>query len=158
MGELRFSISLSSPAFLNSVAVGEGKTVNYLGRMRDGVRPEVTKTVSFYPIDPGGLRIPELRGLLEFWFRSIRGGLSSAEIFSSQARCFGSTQRGQGLTIRPCSQDGLCQGALEFRDNPYSKVYLGYGPLQLLRVPTPGNANGREIATSFYYACSRLKF
>jgi CRISPR-associated protein Cmr1 len=44
---------------------------------------------------------------------------------------------------------GLKPGPLEFRTDPYSKLYLGYGPLQLVRQPSPTNPNGLEIATSY---------
>jgi len=57
-------------------------------------------------IGPGGdgLRIPSLRGVLRFWFRSMYPGKDLVEFKTEEARIFGDTAHGQGLRIIPFGQ------------------------------------------------------
>lgn len=139
MKELRFSLDFNSPAFLSSTPRGT-KSIAVQGAP---VAPP-----PYFPADPRGVRIPSLRGVLEFWYRALLGGTPSAEVFQQQARTFGSADGGQGLSIRPLGMPRFDSGILDFdqRDeDPFPYLYLGYGPLQLLRGP-----HGRQVATSYH--------
>ena len=125
--EYRFDLLLNSPAFVNDVARGT-KKIPLVGKPKP-------KTVDHYPIDPQGIRVPSLRGILEFWYRSLLGHISDSDaIYAHQAKVFGSTDVGQGLTLRvagkPCMPE---PGELGFESNTQALLYLGYGPLQLLK-------------------------
>jgi CRISPR-associated protein Cmr1 len=147
---LDFELRFITPAFVGSMPAGE-KTVRFLQRDRQsGQMVERTVEAPYYPIDPSGIRIPSLRGVLEFWYRSLHGHCSSREVFARQESVFGSVRVGQGLRLRPLGMPHIKSGELRFSgDLRYPSVYLGYGPLQLLRVPHPQRPNGDEISTSY---------
>lgn len=140
--EFKFDLLLNSPAFVNDVARGT-RRVEYFekdSRTRQVVDPP------HYPVDSRGIRIPSLRGVLEFWYRALLGDLTNPdEIYGKQASLFGSAERGQGLTIRPAGTPRFKHGELSFEQKPLSYVYLGYGPLQNLIVP---DNRGRPLAVA----------
>jgi len=138
--EFKFDLLLNSPAFVNDVARGK-KQIPIVGRPRP-------KEVDHYPIDLQGIRVPTLRGILEFWHRSLLGHLSDPDaIYAQQARIFGSTEGGQGLTLRPAGKPSMTEpGELRFDIDTQALLYLGYGPLQLLKIEA-GNGT-KNILTS----------
>ncbi len=140
--ELTFTLRLLTPAFAGSTPSGT-RPVTYL---KDG-RPD-TCSPPYYPVDPCGIRVPTLRGVLELWHRSRFGSLGGAEVYARQARVFGSAEAGQGLSIRPLGHSDFERRALSYRKNVNGLTYLGYGPLQLLRVSDSRNPQGVIIATS----------
>ena len=155
--EFPFSLDFNSPAFLSEVSRGKER-VEFLKKIpntnpsrfeRKEARPD------HYPVDPRGIRIPSLRGVLEFWHRALQGdAVSPQEVFDRQAKIFGSAEGGQGLTIRPAGLPKFESGELCFdeRDEkPFPYLYLGYGPLQLLRIPErSGATRGPQVATSYH--------
>ncbi|MCB1035924.1 MAG: hypothetical protein KDD47_19035, partial [Acidobacteria bacterium] len=116
MPELEFTIRLNSPAFLGAAPAewpGDSET-------------------SYFPVDPLGLRVPSLRGVLAFWYRSLLGDLDSEEVFRRQATVFGAASRGQGVRIVPTGSAHWTSGEIRPpRDRDIRFLYLGYGPLQL---------------------------
>jgi CRISPR-associated protein Cmr1 len=128
--EFKFDLLLNSPAFVNDVPRGMG----------EGQPPH-------YPVDPIGIRIPSLRGVLELWYRTLWGHLASADaVYTEQARLFGSTEGGQGVTLRPAGKPQFTSGELSFSDDRLAYLYLGYGPLQNFSGPAGGQP---PIATSY---------
>lgn len=146
--ELKFDLMLNSPAFVAEVQRGT-KRVLYLkkGEPKEADPP-------YYPVDLRGIRIPSLRGVLEFWYRSLLGHLSSQEVYARQSAIFGSTDGGQRITIRPAGLPRFEQGKLVFEEGgagPFPFLYLGYGPLQLLSIRSRNGRGGREnVATSHH--------
>lgn len=151
--EFRFDLDFNSPAFLSEVPRGT-KRFEYLKKNqntrqfeRDEAEPD------HYPADPRGIRIPSLRGVLEFWYRALQGdAASSQEVFDRQTKVFGSADGGQGLTIRPAGVPKFESGELCFDERePQPYLYLGYGPLQLLRIPErAGDTRGRQVVTTYH--------
>jgi CRISPR-associated protein Cmr1 len=148
--EIKFEITLTTPAFAGWVRRGT-KPVDYLERNRDtrGYDTRSDPAVAHHPVDPGGIRVPSLRGVLEFWHRSRLGDLSGPEVFASQRRVFGSADSGQGLVLRPVGRPEFHSGPLRYDKDGGAMVYLGYGPLQFLRVPRQGRPDGISVATSY---------
>jgi CRISPR-associated protein Cmr1 len=147
MPPLEFELQLITPAFVGGVPKGSYQ-VSYLQKDHTGIYQHGTKEVALHPVDPAGLRIPSLRGVLEFWQRSRFGHLSPEQVFQRQQRIFGSVNVGQGVRFRALSQTDFERDKLVYKKNCYAFVYLGYGPLQILRVPS-GRPDGEEIATSY---------
>lgn len=154
MQELRFELLLNSPAFATTVASGVSREpVKYLKKNRSGEFELKETRPPYYPVDPRGIRIPSLRGVLEFWFRALCGHLPSAEVHSRQAGLFGSMSTGQGVSLRPTGRPQFESGKLFFNregGNPFSFLYLGYGPLQLLTVPSERGQERENIVTSHH--------
>jgi CRISPR-associated protein Cmr1 len=153
--EFKFDLLLNSPAFANDVPRGT-KKVEYFEK-----DPKTRQSVltfaepPHYPVDTRGIRIPSLRGVLEFWYRALLGGLTDpGEIYSRQADLFGSAEGGQGLTIRPAGTPRFEKGELSFDQNPLSYIYLGYGPLQSLTVPDD-RRRPLPVATSYHKTQAR---
>ncbi len=155
--EFKFDLLLNSPAFVNDVARGT-KQVEYFEKdpnTRQSVRTFAEPPPPYFPVDSRGIRIPSLRGVLEFWYRALLGDLTDHdEIYDRQATVFGSAEGGQGLTIRPAGTPRFKSGELSFDQKPLSYVYLGYGPLQNLTVP---DDRGRPlpVATSYHKTQAR---
>ena len=139
MKELRFSLDFNSPAFLSSTPKGT-QAVQF---WRQNVLE--SEQSPYYPADPRGIRVPSLRGVLEFWHRALSGASSPQETFQEQARIFGSADGGQGLTIRPAGMPRFKSEELCFERDYSPYLYLGYGPLQLLRLP-----DRRQVVTSYH--------
>lgn len=140
--EYKFDLLLNSPAFVNEVPRGT-KQIPIVGK------PE-PKKVDHYPIDPQGIRVPSLRGVLEFWHRSLLGHLCAdpEAIYAQQARIFGSTDGGQGLTLRVAGKPSMLEpGELRFDRDTQALLYLGYGPLQLRKIEA-GNST-KSVVTSY---------
>ncbi|MBN1543743.1 hypothetical protein JW992_16490 [candidate division KSB1 bacterium] len=79
-----------------------------------------------------GLRIPSLRGVLRYWFRSLNYDVDAKAVFAKEAEVFGSTETGQGVRIIPAREQkfGVQKvGKGEWLDAGYHDAYLGYGPL-----------------------------
>jgi hypothetical protein len=151
--DLKFDLRLITPAFAGEVPSGT-KSVTFMGRPQ-GSPPEAPKVsqtvpdVPYFPVDPLGLRIPSLRGLLGFWQRSLYGHLASEQVFQRQAALLGSAGGGQGLSLRHGGQPTFTSGPLTYDQQPYAFVYLGYGPLQVLNVAKPKTRRGdADIAAS----------
>lgn len=98
-----------------------------------------------------GLRIPSLRGVLRFWYRTMHGGLPLQKLRESEGSIFGNTKVGQGLRLIPVSQSNWPPLILGRRDPsdlqatpilPGSALaYLGYGPI---------NHVSRDVGASSY--------
>jgi CRISPR-associated protein Cmr1 len=149
--EIEFEITLATPAFAGWVEDGK-KCVDYLRKNRDtGAYEPTSKEVPYHPVDPCGIRIPSLRGILEFWHRSRLGHLVGPEVFASQRRVFGSADSGQGVLLRPVGKPEFRQGEVRYEaaEDREAVLYLGYGPLQLLRVARQGRPDGVTVATSY---------
>jgi CRISPR-associated protein Cmr1 len=150
--EFPFALEFNSPAFLGGVPRGK-KSLSFLRRNRAGQNELTPASPIYYPADPRGIRIPSLRGVLEFWHRaSLGGAATSREVFDQQAQVFGSADGGQGLTIRPAGLPRFDRGEISFGRNeePFPFLYLGYGPLQLVRLPRwAGDMEGGPVATTF---------
>lgn len=125
---LDFGIRFFTPAFLGGAPQGKKSIAVIEGGHVD------TKEVPYYPADPWGIRIPSLRGVLAFWYRSLLAGLDSKEIFNRQAKIFGSADIGQGLIFQPVGKSRFERNQ-PLDDDASGLVYLGYGPLQLLKTP-----------------------
>jgi CRISPR-associated protein Cmr1 len=153
--EFTFDLLLNSPAFVASLPTGQ-TSVQHLKKNRDTGENELrTDSPQLFNVDARGIRIPSLRGVLEFWYRSLLGHLpTSGEVFDRQAEIFGSADGGQGLSIRPGGVPRFAKGELSFGGNgedPLPFLYLGYGPLQFLKVPAwQGDKKGQNIATSYH--------
>ncbi len=152
--EFRFSLDFNSPAFLSEVPRGKER-VEFLKKIPNtGQFERKEAQPDHYPADPRGIRIPSLRGVLEFWYRALQGAATSQEVFDRQARVFGSAEGGQGLSIRPTGMPKFESGELCFNERdetPFPFLYLGYGPLQLLRIPEQSGATrGPQVATSYH--------
>jgi CRISPR-associated protein Cmr1 len=122
MEDLEFTLRLVSPAF-----IGGGEDL-VLG-------PEQRKR----RIDPegDGLRIPSLRGVLRFWWRAKERDDDAEKLFAKEAAVFGSANKGQGVRIRPLSQDEWVPIAIPVST---AKTYLGSGAInneKLLREAIP---------------------
>ena len=135
MPEIEFTLRLNTPAFVGSVADGT-KTVRAWNKKR---RLFETSEVKYVPVDPAGIRAPSLRGILAYWYRSLFPRASPEELFRAQEKVFGSTGAGQGLKIRTVDIPEFKSRKLCFEHDLYPLLYLGYGPLQLLRPPLPGD-------------------
>jgi CRISPR-associated protein Cmr1 len=136
--EMGFEITLASPAF-----------AGWVKRGKQGNGPRSGRDIPHHPVDPCGIRIPSLRGVLEFWHRSRLGELSAPQVFAGQRRVFGSADSGQGLTLRPEGRPEFRSGELRFEREHNAMLYLGYGPLQLEKVPRPGKPGNDSVATSY---------
>jgi CRISPR-associated protein Cmr1 len=148
--ELPFTLRLNTPAFMGAAQHGT-RRVEFKKKNRDGVWEDRHESVPFYPVDPGGIRVPSLRGILSFWHRSLLSHLEPQEVFSRQAALFGSTNRGQGIRVR-WLEARFQSGEVRYgrTENLFEHVYLGYGPIQLLKVEDRSHPSGRQdIATSF---------
>jgi len=134
MATLKFSLRLNSPAFAGAVQRGT-KTIQFV----KGGRKQ-TKTVEYFPSDRFGLRVPAVRGILEFWYRALCGAKRPQRIYEHQGRVFGSTELGQGLSLRyarsPEFESGELVVAETFKE---AFLYLGYGPIQRFKVPLGGD-------------------
>ncbi len=141
MPAYKFTLRLITPAFAGAVPSGETRTIRYL--TRSGLQ---TAEAPYHPVDPAGIRVPSLRGVLEFWLRSLAGGEEPKDVFSRQGEVFGSTQLGQGLRIRPAGRPRFESGELGFTGRDWVKfLYLGYGPLQFRKDPS-----GNQVATTYH--------
>lgn len=151
MPELSFDLLLVSPAFLNGAQRGT-KTALYMKKTPGGWQPAPPKTVPYYPVDDRGIRIPSLRGVLEFWYRSLLA--SSENVFKDQGRIFGSVDFGQGLTIRPAGNPKVEGGELvcvekEIGARIYGLVCMGYGPLQTFMTKDEGRVTSSHNPQQF---------
>lgn len=150
MGTLKFSLRLNSPAFAGSVQKGTRKMEVVRGRS-DEERLERVEP-GYYPNDRFGLRVPAVRGVLEFWYRALLGAQRTPGVYEAQGRVFGSTALGQGLRIRyagrPAFQTEELEAPHKFKD---AFLYLGYGPIQTFKVPTnPGQPTPNRRRWSSY--------
>ena len=145
MPELKFDLMFNTPAFLGSTPCGT-KTVVSLRRDRESQQwIESRNEVAFFPVDERGIRIPSLRGVLELWHRTLLGDRTSATVFAEQGKVFGSVDHGQGVSFRPLGRPRFEHRDLVYQgDERYALVYMGYGPLQLLRLSAE-----EEVATSY---------
>jgi CRISPR/Cas system CMR-associated protein Cmr1 (group 7 of RAMP superfamily) len=144
MEDLPFTLRLLTPAFAGSAPLGTRPVVY----MKSG--GPVHDSTPYHPVDPCGIRVPTLRGVLEFWHRSRFGNLGGAAVYERQAQVFGSAETGQGLSIRPTGHSDFRPRPLTYKSNIYGLTYLGYGPLQLLRVPDSRRRDGVNVATSYH--------
>jgi CRISPR-associated protein Cmr1 len=155
MPDLDFKVRFVTPAFLGAAPAGK-KSVSYIEIDRQTKEPRLmTAQPESYPIDSYGIRIPSLRGVLEFWYRALWGGIPATEVFKRQEAVFGSANAGQGVRIRSLGVPNLERHSGELcyaGQERYDFLYLGYGPLQLLRQPEPGRPNGpgKEVATTHH--------
>ena len=116
-----FELKLLSPAFVAGAMVhGEKQYRNRPVYMEIGP-------------DGDGLRIPSLRGILRFWFRSLHADLDTKALQKKEALLFGDKNCGQGMRFIPLGQtppdwkpEKLGRGG-KFCDP--SQAYLGYGPV-----------------------------
>jgi CRISPR-associated protein Cmr1 len=149
MPELPFTLLFSSPAFLNGPQRGT-KKVAYVKSVQ-GVQTRKEDDVPYFPLDERGVRIPSLRGMLEFWYRSLLGHLPSEEVFREQGKVFGSVDHGQGLTIRPVGRPKIVGAPLDYTGpDIFSLIYMGYGPLQLLKRPRGMSTASDSFAASYH--------
>ncbi len=148
--EVEFTLKLNTPGFIGGAQQGT-KLVHFKKADREGNWQDQEKAVPYFPVEPGGIRVPSLRGVLGFWLRSTLAASETGEIFSEQGRTLGSTTRGQGVAIRPCGSEFQGKPLLySDREVVFERLYLGYGPLQLLKVADPASRQGRrDVATSF---------
>lgn len=146
MPPLEFTLRLNSPGFLGSVDSERTHTVHFVKRGRTEL-----KMLPIHAVDPAGIRIPALRGVLAFWLRSLLGGLPPERVFARQAAVLGSAGAGQGVRFRPAGRAQFEAGELAFdKGNPYAMLYLGYGPLQLVNDP---QARARRVTTYHDQGC-----
>ncbi|MBN1271073.1 MAG: type III-B CRISPR module RAMP protein Cmr1 [Candidatus Aminicenantes bacterium] len=114
-----FKLKLLSPAFLGG-AMDEKIQTNYgeAAYRRIGS-------------DGDGFRIPSLRGILRFWYRSLHADLPVEKLKAEESKLFGGTEIGQGIRIIPLAQSKwlpkkIGSGGIEAGP---AEVYLGYGPI-----------------------------
>ncbi len=149
MAELEFQVRFVSPAFVGGATSGVPKRIVFLkGTQQHGYHQEQVD-VEYTPVDSCGLRIPSLRGVLEFWFRTLLPSTQASEILELQGESFGSTAFGQRLSIRMLGRPDFQAKELRFESQAFPMVYLGYGPLQLLRIPRGSTPAGLQVATSY---------
>lgn len=116
METLHFSLKVISPAFIGGGMFGYDNIGN--------------KRIKHLLNHDDPLRIPSLRGVLRFWFRTLYGNLSSNldSLKALEGKIFGDTTQGQGLRLIPLGHENLKYGGVTV--SQASKIgYLGYGPL-----------------------------
>ncbi len=120
MPVLEFKIKLVTPAFIAGA----------MNKKVPGVFDNQGKPTQHRIIGPDGdgLRIPSLKGVLRFWYRSIHGGLSLERLKEEESKVFGDAKRYQGVRIIPTEipdfkAEPLVAGAGS------AAAYLGYGPM-----------------------------
>lgn len=128
-----FTLRVVSPAFNGGAPAGT-RTVSRLTGKNGGQEVQ-TVQAPYHPADPRGIRIPSLRGVLAFWHRACCGGLDAPLVFAQQGAIFGSLDAGRGLAIRPAGRPRLDPGPLVFPGVDQAMLYLGFGPLLLLKDP-----------------------
>ncbi len=149
MAHLDFELRFVSPAFLGAMPDGV-KLVRHMKKNRVGPPTEESAEPPYYPVDPLGVRIPSLRGVLEFWYRALHGQVSPSQVFERQEAVFGSARSGQGIRLRPLGAPHFKSGELRFGGHPrHSFVYLGYGPLQPITIPHPRWRDGEPLASTY---------
>jgi len=123
MQPLDFAVKIVSPAFVAGAMEEEVKDTD-LFRFVDGKKIKPQHRF----IDSDGLRIPSLRGILRFWFRSMNGHRSMNQLKIDESKIFGDTERGQGIRLIPCGASDWTPVKIE--KDGQAQGYLGYGPLQ----------------------------
>lgn len=149
MARLDFALEVITPAFNNGARWGT-RTIEEYDRQ---TRRNRTELVPYFPIDPLGIRIPSLRGVLQFWWRALNAHEAKEtdcqDLLEKQGRWFGSTKTGQGLRIVALRNNDFQSGKVTYSTADRFASYLGYGPLQLLRTER-GN-----IVTSYNKSAAR---
>ncbi len=128
MPTLQFTLRVISPAFV------AGATPY---RIQD---PDIQIS-----IHSDALRIPSLKGVLRFWFRTLFAYRPPEFIKTYEERVFGSTQAGQGFRLRLIGVANARYGNVETTYRNQFK-YLGYGPFGDRKAILPG-ATFRFVAT-----------
>lgn len=116
MESLDFTLKLLSPAFIAGA--------NYLEDNIEGKR--IKRLIAQDEL----LRVPSLRGVLRFWFRTYIGSMHSeiSTIKEKEALMFGDNNFGQGIRIISTGKEDVSIGEVSVLQDT-NIGYLGYGPL-----------------------------
>jgi CRISPR type III-B/RAMP module RAMP protein Cmr6 len=79
------------------------------------------------------LRLPSIKGLLRYWWRTWHGHLTAAQLRQEEAKVFGAIEEGCGLSILPIQrlkELKILKYETDMTLSGASLGYLGYGPLQ----------------------------
>jgi CRISPR-associated protein Cmr1 len=121
MAKLDFTIRLITPAFIGG---GDDDPVKGVFHGRE---PEQTYHRKIGP-KGDGLRIPSLKGVLRFWYRSLYGGIKLDSLKEREARIWGDAGNYQGIKIIPVDINQFQIIELEYKPGS-APAYLGYGPI-----------------------------
>ncbi|RMG37830.1 MAG: type III-B CRISPR module RAMP protein Cmr1, partial [Methanobacteriota archaeon] len=128
MPKLEFTLKVITPAFV------AGATTYHVND------PDVQIS-----IHSDALRIPSLKGVLRFWYRTLFAYRPPEYIKTCEESVFGSTRTGQGFRLRLIDVDHARYGNVDTNFRNQLK-YLGYGPFGERKAILPG-ATFRFVAT-----------
>ncbi len=136
MAKLDFKIRLITPAF-----IGGGDDVPVTG-----VHTSKGEQTYHRKIDPksDGLRIPSLKGVLRFWYRSLYGGIPIASLKENEDRVWGDAGNYQGMRIIPVNIDNFRVKSISYNAGE-AGAYLGYGPINYNRVLHNANSHNPNM-------------